>query len=245
MTIVNITGVKSPSILAQTGLPVILVPNGTVATNGTITLGSALALTYANAWIYLPANAVVGGSAGLYYTVFSSTTVGQVYTNFAAPSATVGFMPSIPVSPVAAVGSNSAYTQTTATDVVLASYILGGGTLGLNGNLRAYQKLSITNSANAKSFTAKLAASTVTTFALASSASASNFVHLYNRGTAASQIINAGSAAGGTGVGTSTVANSQLTVNTAVAQGFTYAVQMATATEYVVLEGLTLELLPQ
>src|SRR5574337_1133130 len=88
-------GTKVPYILAQSGVPVIVVPNGTVDANGTITLGTALSIVYAGgAWIRLPAGAVVGGSAGLYWCVFSFTTQGQVYTHFADKAAI--FIPVVP-----------------------------------------------------------------------------------------------------------------------------------------------------
>jgi hypothetical protein len=124
---------KPQYILAQSGVPVGIAPNATVATNGQITLGTALPRIYSGGiWLRLPAGAVVGGPAGLYWCVMSSTTVGQVYTNFADTSQ--GFVPYIPTSTlVNAVGSNAAYTQTTATDIVLASVTLPGNSLGNNG----------------------------------------------------------------------------------------------------------------
>ena len=69
---------KSTFVVARSAIPVILAPNGTIATNGTVTLGTALPLVYASAWVRFPAGAVVGGLAGLYFVKFSSTTVGQV-----------------------------------------------------------------------------------------------------------------------------------------------------------------------
>jgi hypothetical protein len=127
----NSSGV--PYILAQSGVAVGLVPNGTVATNGQITLGTALPRVYSGGiWLRLPAGAVSGGAAGLYWCVMSSTTVGQVYTNFADTSQS--FVPYTPTGTlVNAVGSNAAYTQTTATDIVLASVTLPAGSLGNNG----------------------------------------------------------------------------------------------------------------
>jgi hypothetical protein len=124
---------SQPYILSQSGVPVGLPPNGTVATNGQITLGTALPRVYSNGiWVYLPAGSVSGGAAGLYWCVMSSTTVGQVYTKFADTSQ--GFIPYTPTGTlVNAVGSNAAYTQTTGVDIVLASVTLPAGSLGNNG----------------------------------------------------------------------------------------------------------------
>jgi hypothetical protein len=126
---------SQPYILAQSGVPVGIANNGTVATNGQITLGTALPRTYSDGiWLYLPAGAVSGGAAGLYWCVMSSPTVGQVYTKFADTSQI--FLPYIPTGVlVNAVGSNTAYTQITATDIVLANITLPGGSLGNNGSV--------------------------------------------------------------------------------------------------------------
>lgn len=138
--------------IASTAVPVCLAPNGTVATNGTVTLGTALSTTYAGGiWLRLPANAVVGGAAGLYWAVMSSTTVGQVYTNFQDPANE--FVPFIPGGTlVAATGSNGAYTQTTGADITLANITIPAGILGLNGQLVFNRAFSYNTAAGTKLF---------------------------------------------------------------------------------------------
>lgn len=139
--------------LMGAGLPVILPSNGTVATDGTITLATALTTTYGDAWIYLPAGAVVGGAAGLYFTRFTSTTVGQVFTLYANPS-NIDFAAYNPVllelPLVNAVGSNSAYTQTTATEINLLRNTIPGGLLGLSGQVDVRLLITTPSNANAK-----------------------------------------------------------------------------------------------
>ena len=67
-------------------------PSGTVAADGTITLGTALPAVFASGvYLWLPAGAISGGSAGWYLATMSSTTVGTI----------------------AGVGSGSAYTGAT------------------------------------------------------------------------------------------------------------------------------------
>lgn len=121
--------------LAKSGVPVILAPNGTVATNGTITLSTALPTTYTGgAWVYLPAGAVVGGSAGLFWVVFSSPTVGDVKTLFANPNQ--AFTPYVPTGAlVSATGSNTAYVQSVGADITLVNVSLPASMLGKNGRI--------------------------------------------------------------------------------------------------------------
>lgn len=222
--------------VAKSAIPLIVVPNGTVATNGTITLGTALPLIYTAAWIRLPAGAVVGGLAGLYYTVFSSTTVGQVYTNYA--DVATPFTGAIPSgTPVAAVGSNSAYTQATAADLSLALVTIPGNTLGTDGGLEVTVFESNNNSAGVKNVAAKfggtsfLSADVTTSLALETSKSVTN------RGVVNKQLVHANQAFGNV----STVAPTQLTVDTSAAADVIITGKVATATDYIVLERFAIE----
>jgi len=237
-----IVGPQYPSAvtLAQVGIPSILAPNGTVATSGVVTLGTALPAIYPAAWLYLPAGAVVGGAAGLYYVVFSSTTVGQVYTNYSA--ATTQFIPAVPAgTPVAAVGSNSAYATLTTVDSPLACIDVPGLLMGLNGRLRVTRRDSALNNANVK-----LAKFTFggTQFGgsvpLTSIAGAEVVREISNRGSAASQYALANAAATSETSGTP----GYLTINTAVDALLVLTANLATATDYVVLEAFAVEVLP-
>lgn len=137
-------------VLAQTGIPYIKAPSGTVATNGGVTLGTALPTTYdMGAWVYLPAGAVVSGLAGLYWVVFSSTTVGQVYTNYIDP--TVAFDPSTKPSGtlVTATGSNSAYTGL-ATTATFININIPGNTVGEHSHIVFSEEFSYNLNANTK-----------------------------------------------------------------------------------------------
>jgi hypothetical protein len=244
----NVAGIASPTgglspisfILKQSAIPVILAPNGTVAANGVVTLGTALPTTYASAWVYLPAGAISGGAAGLYYAVFSSTTVGQIYTTFVSGAS--AFTPYIPASLTAAVGSGSAYTQTTAT-VSLLNITLSGGLMGANGSVRVRRLMQrnatgISNAnhgvflggvdmySNLSLTTANRMAGVVSTFA--------------NRGVQNSQI--APYYAPDTGFNTAVATG--LSVNTAIDQPLSIQCSLITATDYIVLEGFTVEVLP-
>lgn len=106
-------------------LPMISAPTGTMANNGAITLGTALDATYANCYLYLPANAISAGSAvGWYYAEMSSATAGIVYNNTYSSGE-----PSVPSSPTAFVTTGpGAYTgETTEHGVVFTIPILQAG----------------------------------------------------------------------------------------------------------------------
>jgi hypothetical protein len=238
----SVVGPQYPSAvtLAQSAVPAILVPSGTVATNGVITLGTALPTTYAAAWIYLPAGAVVGGAAGLYYCVFSSATVGQVYTNYSA--ALTQLIPAIPTGAlVPAVGSNSAYTTVVAIDSPLACIDVPGLLMGLNGRIRVTTRVSVLNNANVKTEKFTFGGSSFGGFVpLASVAGAEVVREISNRGNAASQFSLANAALTSETSGTPTYT----TVNTAVDALLAITGNLATATDYFVLESLAVEVLP-
>ncbi|CAB4124425.1 hypothetical protein UFOVP61_1 [uncultured Caudovirales phage] len=225
-----------PLTLSQSAIPVILAPNGTVATNGTITLGTALPAIYANAWVRLPAGAVVGGAAGLYYATFSSTTVGVITTTFA--DAATAFTPYIPASTIVATGSNSAYTQTTAADITLANITVPGGLMGANGATRARAIYSGTNNANSKLLATKIGAASIAGgFALTSNIASNTDVKLANRGLSL-QFGSLGSSVG------STPYLTYHAINTAVDSQMSFTAQVAIATDCIVLECYTIEVLP-
>ena len=150
-------------VLAQTGIPYIKAPSGTVATNGVVTLGTALPTTYdMGAWVYLPAGAVVGGLAGLYWVVFSSTTVGQVYTNYIDPA--VAFDPSTKPGGtlVTATGSNSAYAGL-ATTATFINVNVAGNTVGEHGQIVFNEEFSYNLNANTKQILRRIDTSTFVT----------------------------------------------------------------------------------
>lgn len=227
------------TVAAKTAVPVILAPNGTVATNGTITLGTALPLIYAAAWVRLPAGAVVGGLAGLYYVVFSSTTVGQVYAKFADPAS--AFVPYVPTGTlVAAVGSNAAFTQATGADVTLANVVLGADAMGKNGSVVVSALQSNNNTAGIKLLKGKFGGAEFLSASVTTSLAMETVKKVSNRGSAAVQVVHANHIIGAV----STVAPTQLTVNTAAAVSVTLTGQLAVATDLLVIEQFSVEVMP-
>jgi hypothetical protein len=62
-----------PRTLSESGIPVMVANSGTIATNGTVTLGTALPTTYAAAFCYFPASAVSGDSTVTLFTTQRGT----------------------------------------------------------------------------------------------------------------------------------------------------------------------------
>ena len=230
-----------PYILAQSAVPVCLAPNGTIATNGTVTLGTALPTTYSGGiWLRFPANAVSGDSTGgLYWTIMSSTTVGVVYAG--EVDTATEFVPYIGSTAGGAVtGSNSAYTQTTAADVTLVNVTVPGGAMGANGATRlSVLRFVFPNNANAKTLAAKFGSSYFGINNTTTTSSGQGYIaSIRNRGVLTRQVAAAANADTGTNAATYT------SVNTANDQPMTISCLLATATDYIVLEGFTVEVLP-
>jgi hypothetical protein len=232
---------KPPYILAQSGVPVGIAPNGTVATNGQITLGTALPRIYSNGiWFYLPAGAVSGGAAGLYWCVMTSATVGQVYTKFADTSQ--GFVPYIPTGTlVNAIGSNAAYTQTISTGITLINASVPGNSMGANGSLRATHQFSCANNANGKSAQLQFGSGAILYNAgIGSAAGAQTLSTIRNCGVTNLQVANYNSL---TGLGTSTVIG-YYGIDTTIAQSIIVLANISTATDYIICEAGSIEVLP-
>lgn len=223
-------------ILTMSGIPCALANSGTVATNGTVTLGTALQLTYPQLWLYLPAGAVVGGLAGWYYAIMSSTTVGQVYTNYQA-TMTQPLGLGAAATLTAAVGSNSAYTGTTST-IQMGGAVIPAGLLGTNGAVHLNGLWAHNSSAGAKVAAVTFGGSVVLSVSDTTTLSIDINKRVQNRAAAVQQIrvaVDTGAA--------QSVAPTLLTVDTAaeVTAGFTGAV--AVATDTMVLENFLIEVL--
>ena len=232
-----------PRILSESGIPVMVANSGTIATNGTVTLGTALPTTYAAAFCYFPASAVSGDSTGgIYYVVFSSTTVGVVYAGKYGVANGVGSVAFTPVIPsgtlVAVTGSNSAYTGST-TETTLINVTLPAGDLGNNGQIVVTSNWATNNSAGAKTGTVYLGGTAVgTASSYTTSTGGSSMNSIRNRGVLnvqTSQLI--GGAATGASVYTA--------IDTSTDKAITITGDLDTATDNVILEGFTITLLPK
>lgn len=232
------TGGEPPSrrILAMGGIPTIIANTGTVATNGTITLGTALQLTYPQCWLYLPAGAVVGGSAGWYYAIMSSTTVGVVYTNYQA-TMTQPLALGAAATLTVATGSNSAYTGVT-TEVQMAGAVIPAGLLGTNGATIAEANWAHNSTAGAKVAKVAFGGSTVLSVSSTTTLGVDIRKRIQNRAAAVQQIrvaVDTGAA--------QSVAPTLLTVDTAAEVTVGLMGSIAVATDTLVLENYLIEVL--
>ena len=232
-----------PRTLSESGIPVMVANSGTIATSGTVTLGTALPTTYASAFCYFPASAVSGDSTGgIYYVVFSSTTVGVVYAGKYGVANGVGAVAFTPVIPsgtlVAVTGSNSAYTGST-TETTLINVTVPAGDIGNNGQIIVTSNWATNNSAGTKTGTVYLGGSAVgSASSYTTSTGGSSMNSIRNRGVLnvqSSQLIG----------GASTGAHVYTAVDTSAAVAITITGDLATATDNVILEGFTVQLLPK
>ena len=232
-----------PRILATSGIPVMVANSGTIATSGTVTLGTALPTTYASAFCYFPASAVSGDSTGgIYYVVFSSTTVGVVYAGkygVANGVGAVAFTPVVPSGTLTAVtGSNASYTGST-TETTLINVTVPAGAIGNNGQIVVTSNWATNNSAGAKAGVVYLGGSAVgSSSSYTTSTGGSSMNSIRNRGALTAQTSQLiGGAATGASVYTA--------INTTASTSITITGDIATATDNVILEGFTIELFPQ
>jgi len=250
------SSVSAPYVLAQSAVPVLLAPNATWNnSSGSFTLGTALPATFSDGlWIYFSGvgvNSSGGGptSSGLYWCVMLSTTDGQAYalqainivTSVLVTLATSAFIPFIPLSnqiagqlPVTA----GSHVQTTSADIPLINITIPAGFMGKNGAFRQITSVSMTNSAGSKSLKSKFGGTTI--FA-PNGTTVSNLninAITYNRGLATSQFSEElrGLA--------SPLTNNPSNINTANDASLVYAVQTATATDYIFINCVTIEILP-
>ena len=232
-----------PRILSESGIPVIVANTGTIATSGTVTLGTALPTTYANAFVYFPASAVSGDSTGgIYYVVFSSTTVGVVYAGKYGVANGVGSVAFTPVAPtstlVAVTGSNSSFTGST-TETTLINVSLPAGAMGNNGQVIVTSNWSCNNSAGAKTGTVYFGGTAIgTASSYTTSTGGSSMNSIRNRGALgvqSTQLIGGAAAS----------AHVYTAIDSSAAVAITITGDTATATDHIVLEGFTIALNPK
>lgn len=236
-TVTPLTRSQIAQVFYQIGLPVILPPSGTIGNNGALTVGTSLQTTWANCYMYFPSGAIASGSAaGVYFVQMSSATVGTIYNNTLASGA-----PVIPASPTPfATTGPGAYTQTTASNIALLTLPIPGNSFGANGKLVYEGAWVVLNNADTKSYTISYGGTNVQATSSGASLAWLGFYRtIHNRGstgaqtflstavTPSSDISN--QASGFTSGGVDTTQNQNLVINA----------NIATATDYWILVGVT------
>jgi hypothetical protein len=240
-----LTGVPVPAafLAHQWGIPVILPSSGSIGNNGALTLTTALPAIYASAWMYFPANAISAGSAaGTYYVQMSSTTVGTIYNNLLA----AGTAPSsVPSSPTAfSTTGPGAYTQTTSGVVSMFSVPIIGGAMGANGSLRFKGAWLRPSNANSITSTILLGGTAICFVSQTNQIWIGYERTLRNMGDQAKQFSLQTSSNAQTDASLSSAAAVFPTINTAVTQQLAFTFFIGTATDYLIMAGITVEILP-
>jgi len=199
------------TLVASSGIAFIM-PGGTpsMGNNCAITALASLPETYANAYIYLPANAISAGSAaGWNFFQMSSATAGTCYNNqYTGPG-----VPTIPASPTPYATTGPGAWTPVITEQTGPNFTLAGNAMGKNGSVQFRALAVYPNNADNKTLRLKFggnnafAASGTTTTAI------SPISDVQNRGLTGTQITNGTGVSGG-GLGTSTNAPATFSVDT-------------------------------
>ena len=225
-------GLTGPQII-QWAVPVINAPTGTMANNGAITLGTALATTYANCYLLLPAGAIATGvpaAAAILFCQMSSATVGTGFNNVY----TTG-VPTIPGAPVAFVTTGpGAYTGVTGA-ANGPTIVIPGNSLGPNGSMYYETTWQYNNSAGTKALTVTFGGSTIFNQNGTTSLCTSVKKNLQNRGVTNAQVSSDTGGQPGTGVGQAAIAT-LTTIDTTVNQNLIVVFNQNTATDFTVLD---------
>lgn len=227
-----------PQTLGQSHIPFVLVSSGTMGNNGALSGLTAVATTYPNAYVWMPAGAISSGSlAGWYYATFSSATAATVFNN----TYTSG-TPAIPGSPTAFVTTGpGAYTQTTGSNIAAYTLSIPGNTIGVNGSINLMVAKSLNNSAGAKTLTANYSSYAFATQAGTTQVGGGAPSGFSNRGVANVQVPLVGSQFN---ANINSVALVYGTIDSTSAQNLVINLQLATATDTMTLENIVVQLIP-
>jgi hypothetical protein len=242
LTSPQLTGIPQPgaSLVSQWGVPVIVPSSGSIGNNGALTGITALPTTFANCWMSFPTNAIFAGSAaGVYFVQMSSTTAGTIFNNTLSSGA-----PYIPASPTPFVTTGpGAYAQSTSAQDLVSIPILGGS-MGANGAIKHKAAWLTPNNAASKQTQVKFGGAVAATYSPASQNWLGVERTLRNMGVTNQQIVIAAATSVSSDVGALGAAASFLSVNTANNQNLVFSGLISAATDYIVLVGATVELIP-
>jgi len=233
MKIIPAAGANSPRILYQMGVPTVLLSSATnITATGAITGLTALPYVPSDV-VFVYCFAQTGLLEGLYYARFSSTTACQLYTDAAGTITLTGI-------------TAGAYVGGTA-EAILTSITIPGGSMGANGMIRAQSSWGCSNSANTKTARTRLDGTLFASVGQTTVASFSMMNGIKNRGNPAIQF-QASSGSGGPsttlgGAPSSSSNNAQTAIDTTVDTTLTFRGQLAVATDFLVLETCTIEIL--
>lgn len=238
-------------LLGQSNVPFGQAPSGTItgSSSGNLTLGTALDDAYGSAsntvgcWLYFPAAAFASGPAGYYWTVMSSTTVGTVYNLTYSGLGPAQVPQGWQNQPIAS-GSGSGFTQPTGSYATALAFLVPPNTLGNNGSIRVTVNASNNNSAGNKQFNIYYNSSTTPGGLVIGNTGQTTLVtvrtqaQVNNNGFTNTQSrVSTSFGASATSLGLGTVDSTQ---NSYIFVGL----NIATATDWMLLQGVTVEAMP-
>ena len=206
----------------------------------TVALGNPLPANYTGVWSYLPAGAVSGGAVGFYWcTATSTATASGILQVTTAYQAAIG-TPAIPSVFSNAVGSGANFTQTTSI-VGLGSISVAGSSMGANGGIRAHSKHRSSATAGGKQYVHYFGGSAVNSFSCTTQNHLGLDTKIWNCGVQNNFVYEGGMSA--TFSAQMTLGGYQ-SVDTTQSQPFNIAAILSAATDFCILEGYTIEVLP-
>lgn len=227
-------------LLAQSGIPFIMPSSGTFSAAGALSALTALDQTYANCYLFFPANAIATVSAaGFYFAQMSSTTAGTVFNNLY-----VSGTPTVPAaSALVACTTASSYTQTTAANITAITVTVPANALGVNGKIKVTVLEQNFNSAGAKTLGIQFGGSANgLSYAPTTNRGASIIREFYNRGVTNGQVTPV---SGNFGTGLSAGVSTIISRDTTTASDITILMQLAVATDWIGIDAFTVEIYPQ
>lgn len=214
----------------QNAYPYAIANSGTVTavtTAGNLTLGTALNQTYSGGiWLFMPSTALAAPNnvAGWYFAVMSSTTVGSMYLDS--------------TQTVIIAGSGAGYTGDTTERALPVTFTIPANTLGLNGgSVRVWANALTNNSAGAKTLKVKQAATALVTNSSTTSTGSTIAGEIMQQGNSAIIYMPLTTNAAAT-------AGTPVVISTASDLPITMTLQLAVATDVVILQNFRLELFP-
>lgn len=219
----------SPRLTFGSGIPFILPSSGTVNnTVGNITVSTGLDYVVGPSYVFFPLGALYTNSpSGWYYTNWTAATLCVVYADMY-----VSGIPAIPSNPTPLTTVAGAYTQSTGFDIFGPSYAIPGKFLGPNGFIEWNRVINNPNSANNKIYNLYFGGVTFQGQTQTTNPKAAGQGTIKNRGRAGAQI--AANASYGDSANASTLP--KLSINTDSTQVFAFAVQIANAGDYAIIE---------
>jgi hypothetical protein len=212
------------------------------ATGSVSGYGTPLPRIVGNCYATFPANAISSGSAaGWRWMNFSSATVGQVYNNTYSSG-----QPAVVSSPTAySTTGPGAFTQST-NGPTPARVLTMPANPGINASIETSMIVSVPNNGNTKTFRATIAGTRYGMMQISTVATAGTLISLTNQGVANSQIYITGSGAnaGDYSQGTAQSPTAPLAIDTTNPQTVGDVGYLATATDYIIAERLSIKLYP-